>query len=322
MGQSLLELAHALHHQVSALSSEASPSPHPLALRSTDPLASLALLRTRTHRQLELLRHAIARFSLQLASGLEPDVAADSPARDRYLSQLKDAAASQAAILALQDLVGRDVPSGDLQQGARGTDSDCDWDRERYRVETPHRTGTRRRGPTTLQLLERIAQQLQLVTFRDHEDEDGGAGDRDGDEDVTMADAVPVTLSVGGKLMVVDFTAPSARSDRIDHVKVAYVIGGHDKQSTLAAKKLERLFSPPPCGRDGDGPEETGSYDDKEEEERDEWEQTRWKGVRRLLRELKGLDNVAEQTGRDAFEELEQLTSHFETVHSNSGVTG
>ncbi|GAA5873494.1 hypothetical protein JCM3774_002431 [Rhodotorula dairenensis] len=304
MGQSLLETALALHQHVSTLSSD-SPLPlHPLALHSTDPLNSLAQLRVDVHRQLALLRQGIAHFPLQLSSEPSTDPDPASPIRDRYLSQLKDAAASQSAVLALQHL-------GTTTRAESRQAAESNWERDRYRVETPRRT---RQGPTTLQLLEQIAQNLDLVTFRDHEDD---VSEHEQGGDVAMANGIPVTLSVGGKLMVVDFTAPSSRSNRIDRVKVAYVVDGHDKQSPLAARKLERLFSSSAFSLDS-GPDGTGEDRDEDDEERDEREQTRWKGVRRLLGELKSLDNVAERTGRDAFEELEQLTSHLESVSSRS----
>merc|ERR1719487_2608932 len=191
--KSLLETAYALQQH---LDHALPPNPHPLALESTNPLESIAQLR-------QHVQHAI----LQLQQGLAHFPTAASV---RYLTQLRDAAASEAALLAL----GR----------RRRKRTRNEHSRDRYRVPTP-RTG---KETTTLRGLEEVAAELNLVTFRDHEDDD---------------EATPVTLSLGGKLMVVDVTASSARSNHIQRVKVAYVVNGLDKQSNLAATKLEHLFA-------------------------------------------------------------------------------
>ena len=262
--QSLLETACSLQHNlVDALSpSREQLELHPLALASTNPLESIAQLRQRVQQTLRELRHGLAHFPA--AGG------------DRYLSQLKDAAASEAALLKLA------LP--------RRPHADNNND-HRYRVPTPRTTGE---GLTTLQVLEQIASELDLVTFRDHEDED--------DADA----ATPVTLSLGGKLVVVDVTASSAQSHHIQRVKVAYVVQSLDKLSTLAATKLENLFA-------------TSDEEDEEDVDvREEREQARWKGIRRILSELKDLDEMAHRTGRDAFQELEQLDANLETAFLNN----
>lgn len=271
---SLLETACALQHNlVQALPPH--PHPHPLALASTSPLESIAQLRQTVQRSIRQLRTGLAQFP------------AAAGGADRYLTQLKDAAASEAQLVALW---GRDLKPRQKRTTARHQDDE----RDRYRVPTPCRSSTGREI-TTLQVLEHIASDLNLVTFRDHDDQDD-------DDDATT----PVTLSLGGKLMVVDVTASSARSHHIQRVKVAYVVKGLDKLSTLAATKLEHLFA-------------TSDEEDAEDVDvREEREQARWKGIRRILSELKDLDEMADRTGRDAFQELEQLDATLETVFSRT----
>lgn len=269
---SLLETACALQHNlVQALPPH--PHPHPLALASTSPLESIAHLRQTVQRSIRQLRAGLAQFP------------AAAGGADRYLTQLKDAAASEAQLVALW---GRDL------KPKRTTARHDDDERDRYRVPTPCRSSTGREI-TTLQVLEQIASDLNLVTFRDHDDQD------DNDDATT-----PVTLSLGGKLMVVDVTASSARSHHIQRVKVAYVVKGLDKLSTLAATRLENLFA-------------TSDEEDEEDVDvREEREQAKWKGIRRILSELKDLDEMADRTGRDAFQELEQLDATLETVFSRT----
>ncbi|TKA56654.1 hypothetical protein B0A53_01849 [Rhodotorula sp. CCFEE 5036] len=244
---SLLETACALQHNlVQALPPH--PHPHPLALASTSPLESIAHLRQTVQRTVRQLRAGLAQFP------------AAAGGADRYLTQLKDAAASEAQLVALW---GRDLKP--------------------------------RREITTLQVLEHIASDLNLVTFRDHDDQDD-------DDDATT----PVTLSLGGKLMVVDVTASSARSHHIQRVKVAYVVKGLDKLSILAATRLEHLFA-------------TSDEEDEEDVDvREEREQARWKGIRRILSELKDLDEMADRTGRDTFQELELLNANLEKAFSHN----
>ena len=251
--QSLLETAYSLQHNLVDALSPSREQLHPLALASTNPLESIAQLRQRVQQTLRQLQHGLAHFPA--AGG------------DRYLTQLKDAAASEAALLKL----------------ALPRRPHADNNNDRYRVPTP-----RHGGLTALRVLEQIASELDLVTFRDHEDEDDAAA--------------PVTLSLGGKLVVVDVTASSAQSHHIERVKVAYVVRSLDKLSTLAATKLENLFA-------------TSDEEDEEDEDvREEREQARWKGIRRILSELKDLDEMAHRTGRDAFQELEQLDANLGTA--------
>ena len=271
---SLLETACALQHNlVQALPPH--PHPHPLALASTSPLESIAQLRQTVQRTVRQLRAGLAQFP------------AAAGGADRYLTQLKDAAASEAQLVALW---GRDLKPRQKRTTARHQDDE----RERYRVPTPCRSSTGREI-TTLQVLEHIASDLNLVTFRDHDDQDD-------DDDATT----PVTLSLGGKLMVVDVTASSARSHHIQRVKVAYVVKGLDKLSILAATRLEHLFA-------------TSDEEDEEDVDvREEREQARWKGIRRILSELKDLDEMADRTGRDTFQELELLNANLEKAFSHN----
>ncbi|GAA5977650.1 hypothetical protein JCM10908_005047 [Rhodotorula pacifica] len=295
---SLLATASALHRQLESHFDDPS-QPHPLALHSTDPLATLAHLRESVTRSIHQLKHGLAHFPLT-TQAVEEQQPSSSQARDRYLTQLKDAASSEAALIALRNPPRKRTRSSYL-------DLEAEEERERdhrWRVKTPRRGG----GPTTLQLLEQIAQELQLATFRDHEEEeDAGPEARDGG-DVRMSTGaavpVPVTLSIGGQLVVVDLTFPSSSSSlsQIAHIKVAYVLKGQDKQSPFAANRLERLFSL------AGGEEAT--------------EQKRWKAVGRILGELKRLDEVAERTGRDAFAELEELNAELENSLAARGRGG
>ncbi|KWU41825.1 hypothetical protein RHOSPDRAFT_27395 [Rhodotorula sp. JG-1b] len=251
--QSLLETAYSLQHNLVDALSPSREQLHPLALASTNPLESIAQLRQRVQQTLRQLQRGLAHFPA--AGG------------DRYLTQLKDAAASEAALLKL----------------ALPRRPHADNNNDRYRVPTP-----RHGGLTALRVLEQIASELDLVTFRDHEHEDDAAA--------------PVTLSLGGKLVVVDVTASSAQSHHIERVKVAYVVRSLDKLSTLAATKLENLFA-------------TSDEEDEEDEDvREEREQARWKGIRRILSELKDLDEMAHRTGTDAFQELEKVDANLGTA--------
>lgn len=270
---------------------------HPLALATNEPGHALDHLANTVRASIATLRTGISQFPLSLQANLDPNDDLESPAnhqarlaRDRYLTQLREAASSEAALYALAT---RADANGRLtRKKTRARD-------DRWTVATPRSNGI---NGSAVRLLETIAAELDLVTFRDDDEGGGGGGDTAMTDPLGADSTRPVTLSVGGKVMVVDF---SIVGTRIDRVKVAYVVAGQDRQSALAANRLERLFALVPAG--SSAPAAASGDTGFGEEDEDVREQRCWKGVRRILEELNALDEESERTGRDAFEELGRL---------------
>lgn len=131
-------------------------------------------------------------------------------------------------------------------------------------------------------MLERVAKDLGLVCFRDDE--------------ASISEQETVTLSLGGKVMVVDFEVhrSEGKEEVVRKVKVAYVFKGEQEFNDRAARKLQELFS-----HEGEGEGEA------EEEEK-------WSGVKEVLRELGELDKRTEREEKDAFEALDELCEKTE----------
>ncbi|GJN92972.1 hypothetical protein Rhopal_006017-T1 [Rhodotorula paludigena] len=273
MPDSVLATAHSLRTLVAesfpSPTATATPAPHPHPLSASPAPSSLPALRAALSSHLSSLRSSLATFS---TLALPPSASAQDPTAsatgkretDKYLTLLRDSAQHQAALLA-----HRTAATAHL---ATHRDNDDAWP-----VRVPF---TRSRG-AVLEALEGVAKELALVAFRDG---DGGEGGAEG----TAAEqsTKPVTLSVGGKVMVVDFEVRGGAADAsageggatVERVKVAYVVDGTDRVCDPAAQKLHALLSGP-CDN----------------------EQERWKGVRRVLRQLGELDAETERSGRDCF---------------------
>ncbi|GAA5999295.1 uncharacterized protein JCM10292_001736 [Rhodotorula paludigena] len=278
MPDSVLATAHSLRTLVADSfplppTATATPAPHPHPLGASPPPASLPALRAALSSHLSSLRSSLATFSA-LALPPSPSASQDPTAAgaatgkretDKYLTLLRDCAQHQAALLAHRTAAAAHL--------ATHRDNDA------WPVRVP---STQTRG-AVLEALEGIAKELALVAFRD--DDGGGEGGAEG----TAAEesTKPVTLSVGGKVMVVDFEvrgpANAGEGATVERVKVAYVVDGADRVCDPAAQKLHALLAGPAHHPD----------------ERDE--QERWKGVRRVLRQLGELDAETERSGRDCF---------------------
>ncbi|BGP56893.1 hypothetical protein JCM8202v2_004529 [Rhodotorula sphaerocarpa] len=330
---SLLETAQALEQSLLArFAAASSPSPssssssstalpalplHPLhaaVAQNGDPNSSVAALRAQVQATLQTLRSGLAEFPLAAmddpvdetanatSSAPNADVQQRRLARDRYLVQLRDAAHFEAAILRLTSSTASNGPAGKPRRRVEGAAVAQD---DRWPVRTPGNGGAGGAGaaPTsTLQLLEEVAAELGLVTFRDDDAGAGGGPASAIDTTMSAGPSAPVTLSLGGKVMVIDFSvlpASDGSSGRVEHVKVAYVAAGQDRQAHSFASKLEALFRYSSTRAEGEVEAARQTAAEKE--------QVTWKGVRRVLAQLKQLDEATEKSGRDAFQELDQL---------------
>ncbi|KAK4330049.1 Proteophosphoglycan 5 [Rhodotorula toruloides] len=270
-GQSLLDTAHSLQTLLttrlasSSSSLDASTaSLHPL---SATPPTSVPELRAALASTVSTLRAGISQFSslaLPQADSATGEETKDVKARrDRYLTLLRDAAGTESSLLASRK---EDAERARRVLKRRRREYEGVWE-----VTTPRTSGAE--GPTVLSVLEGLAKDLELVTFRDDDGIDGGR--KDG----------PVTLSVGGKVMVVDFEVVGEMD--VAKVKVAYVVDGLDLQCSVAADKLHALLRR------------------SEEEKGDEAVRQRcWRGVKTLLEQLKELDEATERLGQDCFTAL------------------
>ncbi|BGP18219.1 hypothetical protein JCM10213_007846 [Rhodosporidiobolus nylandii] len=309
---SLLALTHTLHTLLSPLASLPPPSSssspaattppaeallHPLGPHSSASPAALAALRGRIRKTMGEVRRGVGEFAaLSLAStgvgdaavgggtaGAGAGEAAEKQRRDKYLTLLRDASSSESALLSLSS-------SSSSSSSALST---LIHRRTQYASLFPALTPSEAASPPgsgagTLATLERLAAQLGLVSFRDDDGLDAAAAER-------------VTLSLGGKVMVVDFEIErsSSSGEKVDKVKVAYVApsSGEDRVCRPAAEALQRALSLPPSASSSSS---SAGAEEQEEAERDAGEH-RWKSVRGLLSELKELDESTSRTGEDCF---------------------
>ncbi|BGP33847.1 hypothetical protein JCM10296v2_005653 [Rhodotorula toruloides] len=270
-GQSLLETAHSLQTLLTSRLASSSTSPnastaslHPL---SAIPPTSVPELRAALASTVSTLRAGISQFSsfaLPQADSATGEETKDTKARrDRYLTLLRDAAGTESSLLASRK---DDAERARRVLKRRRRDYDDVWE-----VTTPRTSGSN--GPTVLSVLESLAKELELVAFRDDDGIDGGR--KDG----------PVTLSVGGKVMVVDFEVVGEMD--VAKVKVAYVVDGQDLQCSVAADRLHALLQ-----RSQDGKANEAAR------------QRCWQGVKTLLEQLRELDEATERIGQDCFTPL------------------
>ncbi|GAA5872749.1 hypothetical protein JCM8547_006332 [Rhodosporidiobolus lusitaniae] len=295
---SLLATAHDLHSLLTHLtspplpsslpsssSSSAVPPPallHPLGASPLLTPSTLPSLRTHLSSSLASLRSSLLHFSdlalppslslesAQTAGGGEKDPIKDKEKRDRdkFLTSLRDAAGHEATLLAVRQSDAQYADRLLLQRNARAGGG--------YAALRPEEE----EAGGVLKPLERIAGEMGLLGFTDDEGEEGKER---------------VTLSLGGKVMVVDVEVVRAGEggEKVDKVKVAYVVVGEDRVFLLGGEALVALLSP--GAEEGEG------------EKAQEKKQERWKSVRRVLEELKNLDAATERTGRDCFRAVEEL---------------
>lgn len=144
------------------------------------------------------------------------------------------------------------------------------------------------RGDRSLEVLEGFAASLGLVSFRDT-----------ASSTVDGLSKELHTLSLGGKVMVVDVEVESA--GRVVRVKVSYVLEvQHEMEG--AARKLEQMLS---------GLGELSADGDEVSLERG------LKGFRETLRELRRLDEMTEQTGLDCFAMHDSMLSAIQKAFSS-----
>lgn len=269
--QSLLETAHSLQTLLTTRLASSSTLPDLSAaslrrLTATSP-TSVHDLRAALASTVSTLRSGVSQFSslaLPKADSVAGEETKDVKARrDRYLTLLRDAAGTESSLLAAR--------KGDAERARRVLKRRRRDYEDVWEVTTPRMSGSD--GPTVLSVLEGLAKELELVTFRDDDGIDGGR--KDG----------PVTLSVGGKVMVVDFEVVGEMD--VAKVKVAYVVDGQDLQCSVAAEKLQGLLR---CSQ--------------EEKEDEAVRQRCWRGVKTLLEQLKELDEATERLGQDCFTAL------------------
>lgn len=266
----------------SLLTSFPSPStPHPLHPLSCIPPSQLPFLRTQLAQTLSTLRTATQQFSSLLPS--TPTSTSATPL-DKLLSLSTQSSSSQSTLLNLTSTPTTLFPSL-LNRPSRR--------RRRYPTLHPHELSLL--PHSILPVLERVAKDLGLVCFRDDDDDQGMEQRRD-----------KVTLSLGGKVMVVDFELERIPSkgdegfrEVVRKVKVAYVFKGEQEFNLRAGNKLEQLFK-------------SDSPNSDEEIETEELMEERWSRVEAILRELRELDRRMEREETDWFTKLDQLETTLE----------
>lgn len=235
------------------------------------------------------------RTSLNAFGSLLPDANADGPPSstqssrlelDKFLSVSLQSAATESLLLSL----GSTPSLASAVPRAR-----------RYPALQPDELA--RASLVVLPILERIAKDLGLVCFRD-DDEDESA--QDGSKAKGLREEV--TLSLGGKVMVVDVkvhrravasTEPpeTGLKESVASVKVAYVFKGEQYFDEKSAKQLSQLFSK--C-RESDNVEA-----DLSEE--------LWSQIGQVLKELHDLDERTAREEVNYFSKLGQLVERVES---------
>ncbi|GAA5991597.1 hypothetical protein JCM11641_004017 [Rhodosporidiobolus odoratus] len=305
---SLLNTAHSLHSGLLPLvaplptvSSSVTPSTRPPAALlhglGPTPSTSLPALRSTVTHHLANLRTAVSHFSTLVHSD-PPSISSPNDDhktrdRDKYLALLKESAGHEATLVASS--TSSSASTGSLLAHRRTST---------YSALFPALSPSALAQPEPVGILsnlEKLATQTGLVAFRDDQ----------GQEETNK-----VTLSLGGKVMVVDFEVVRStrqggeagfKEEKVDKVKVAYVAEGEDRVCTFAGDMLFSLLSPPSAvGEEGIGKQEV------QEDQRREAKEQRWKSIRNLLDELKHLDAATERTGRDCFRSLDVLRTALE----------
>lgn len=273
-GDTLLKTAHSLQTLFTTRLTPSSSSPdasaaliHPLSAIAP---ASVPYLRAALASTVSAFRTGVSQFSsltLPQPGPTDGEETKDAKARrDRYLTLLRDAAGTEAYLLATRK---DDAVRARRVSKRRRREYEGLWD-----VRTP--SGAEE--PSALAVLEGLAKDLELVTFRDDDGIDGGR--KDG----------PITLSVGGKVMVVDFEVVAGKD--VAKVKVAYVVDAQDLQCAVAADKLHALLRHA-----------------REKEEDETVQQRCWRSVKSVLEQLKELDEATERLGQDCFTALNRTLS-------------
>ncbi|GAA6019791.1 hypothetical protein JCM11491_000269 [Sporobolomyces phaffii] len=269
----------------------------PHALSAVAP-SRVAHLRAHLEQSLATLRSSLA----SLESLLPPpeDVSPRNPNLDKFLSLLSQSAATQHSLLSLS------ATSPSKRAGTGGRERDRDEARRRAAYPTLHPEEVAKAGLVVLPILERIAKDLGLVCFRDdeheHGDSDSAAAGGALDETAQGAPEV-VTLSLGGKVMVVDFKLHRERrlgpatpetAESVHGIKVAYVWKGEQYFDERSARKLSALFQ----------------SDDNERRDKEGM----WSSVRNVLQELHEADErTAADDGKvDWFAQLDHLVATVE----------
>ncbi|GAA5880974.1 hypothetical protein JCM16303_004622 [Sporobolomyces ruberrimus] len=263
--QSLLATACSLRSQLEHLDGA-----HPLSSPSP---STFDHLRTHTTTTLSNLRSALASLHglLPLPNG-GVTLPRSTPSRlelDKFLSLLSQSATTESLLLSL----AQSTPSHPRTPA-------------KYPILHPGELETR---DAVLPILERIAKDLGLVCFRDDEGDDPGQEPRG-----------LVTLSLGGKVMVVDFeVARTHGHESVDKVKVAYVWKGEQYFDEKSAKRLTQAFS---VARTS-GPIGALAHGEREE---------MWSNVARVLKELYDLDYRTSREELNYFGKLSRLVERVE----------
>ncbi|SCZ88494.1 BZ3500_MvSof-1268-A1-R1_Chr10-2g02978 [Microbotryum saponariae] len=298
----ILSLAHSLSTSINATfdrvsSSSSTPSSSTRFLHPYGPLDPQQLNRTRQHVSTTLtqLRQAIQSFNSLLPppptptsdhstsnqATVAPTAASNMKPHaqlDKYLTVLKEASTHQGAL--------HHWLSTELDIAKRVVDAHTN--EESVPVAIPNELGLIGLE-RTVQVLQGIAKGFGLVSFREGGQEEGEKSA------MTMPRAETETLSLGGKVMVVDFIISTKRGN-VDKVNVSYVMDAGQVDLTEVAGSLQKCVSLL-------GDEEARAH----EEGGAEALQGGLRGCRRILRELTSLDTMTEQSGVDAFLAVERI---------------
>jgi hypothetical protein len=263
---SILALAHSLHASLSSTFAPLLPHPshilHPLG---PIPPSSLSKSRAQLNTTLTSLHAACAAFSNETLALVPDSSIARGPARaasEKYLSLLKESAASQSVLLEAEEDKNR---RAELLRR-----------RGEYEVNLPLLERDLLRdlpgAERSLGVLERIAKGLGLDCFKDEPR-----------REVRESGEVEVhTLSVGGKAMVVDFEVDGT-SGGFERVKFTYHVLEDQHEDEEVARRLQSNLG----GMDGSA-EEAGL-------------ESALVMFRESLRELKVLDEMTAASNVDCF---------------------
>lgn len=264
---SILSTAHALHSSLLATFNPLLPSRSSHLLHPLGPLppASLSSTRRLLTSTLADLRTACTTFASHTLSDVPDSSATRGPVRagtEKYLSLLKESAGSQSILLERREDARRGKELLARREGYAGRLPVL----EQRLLEGG---GTER----TLRILESVAESCGLACFQEK-----GMLVKGGKE-------VEVhTLSIGGKVMVMDFEVDA--QGVVDKIKFVYVLENEHVDDGIAARLLEKLV----------GLEAVGAGE--QEEARAE---KKLRELREIMRELRRLDEMTEETTVDCF---------------------
>ncbi|GAA5956226.1 hypothetical protein JCM3765_005497 [Sporobolomyces pararoseus] len=274
------------HHSLSNLSSLTNPS-------------QITSLRSNLTQTLETLRNSLESFRTLLPPPEEEDRERDV-GLDKYLNLLLQSCQTESNLLSTISSTSINTPF---------------HSREGYPILHP---SEEQDSFSISNILERISKDLGLVSFRDDDHDEGEIGDSEKEKQKEV-----VTLSLGGKVMVVDFkihrqttnTTNSSTDSKREWIDTTEVTGNSNIKVSYVFKN-EQFFN------QNSSSQLLSIFRDYQEQGGEEL----WSRVYRILKELEQLDDRTSKEGSNYFGKFDQLKfrveKEFNTFDSNSSSSG